>query len=649
MGLNNEPGARSPSKAAAPGSPKASFQHMTDDDAAHLFTLLSGGRDAEAERRARAHLATNPADDTAHFALGIVSYQRKDFPAAIGALRAAIDIKPSAAAWSNLGASYRAIGRLDEAAAAYKAALVLDPSFADAAANYANVLVDIGNYQAAETMARHAIAAGANSHHVHVALGNAQFRQGDLLAAAVSYQAALKLGFHVGALRNLASTLANLGRFQAAKEVYGAALAQRSDPELHSSLLICLNYDPETSPAALRAAYAAYDRTHALPLRSGAVAHANAPNPGRRLRIGYISPDLCNHVVAVFMLPVLARHDPALCDVYCFADVRHVDETSHKFQAIAKWVQITGLSDAAVAETIRAHEIDVLIDLAGHSPGNRQLVLAQSPAPVQLSYVIGTGTTTGLTAMDGLIADDDLLPEGVEAMISERPVRLDRPFLAYEPSPVMPDVGPLPAHRNGFVTFGYFGRPIRLNDGVVRVWSEILKACPGSRLWLDNKPFGAPSTQDDVRRRFAENGIGPERLALCCTPTHAGVLAAYNEIDIALDPFPHNAGTTTLEALWMGVPVLTLADRPPVGRLGASLLGALDLRGWIATGEMDYVAKAASAAHDLAGLAALRAGLRSRCDRSALRDVPDLTRALEKVYREAWQLWCTREQARASA
>jgi protein O-GlcNAc transferase len=622
---------------------------MMDSSSAQLFSLLSDGRSEEAEHLARRLLAENHADDMAQFALGIALYQRRDYPGAIAALRASIDIKPSVATWNNLGAAYRAVGKLVEASAAYQCALAIDPSFADAAANYANVLVDMGSYPEAETMARRAIAAGANSHHVYVALGNAQFRQGDLLAAAGSYQAALKLGVHIGALRNLASTLANLGRFQAAKEVYGAALAQRLDPELHSSLLICLNYDPETSATALRAAYAAYDRAHTAPLAPLGVTHHNTPLANRPLRIGYISPDFCNHVVAVFMLPVLAKHDRSHFEVYCFSDVRHIDETSRKFQAIAKWVPITGLSDENAARTIREHEIDVLIDLAGHSPGNRQLAFARKPAPVQLSYVIGTGTTTGVTAMDGLIADDALLPDGADSLISERPLRLGRPFVAYEPSPAMPAVGPLPAQRNGFVTFGYFGRPIRLNDGVIRVWSEILKACPGSRLWLDNKPFGAKSTQNDVHRRFAAHDIGPERLVLRNTPGHAAVLAAYNEIDIALDPFPHNAGTTSLEALWMGVPVLTLAHRPPVGRLGASLLGALDLRGWIAVTEQEYVTKAVSAARDLTGLADLRDGLRARCDQSALRDVGDLTRALEDLYRSSWQVWCERQQALSSA
>lgn len=624
------------------------FLHTTDNDAAQLYAHLSSARLEDAEALAEKCLAENRNLDTAHFALGIVRYQRQNYDGAVASLRDSIAVKPSVAAWNNLGAAYRATGKLLEASASYKCALALNPAFADAAANYANVLMDLGSYASAETMARRAISVGAHSYQVYVTLGNAQFRQGDLLEAAASFQKALEFGYNIGAARNLASTLANLGRLSDAKQVYNAALAVQPNPELHSSSLICLNYDPDTSEEALRAAYDKYETTYARPLAGLRRAHANRPAPDRPLRIGYVSPDLCNHVVAVFMLPVIGRHDRSAFEIYCYADVRHIDETSRKFQDMSRWLQTTGMTDEQLANRIAADEIDILVDLAGHSPENRQLLFARKPAPVQLSYVIGTGTTTGQTAIDGLIADADLLPPGSEQNISERPMRLGRPFVAYSPPPTMPEVGPLPALENGHVTFGYFGRPIRLNDRVVKVWSEVLHACPGSRLRLDNKPFGVPKTQDDVRRRFQAHGIAPDRLDLRDTPVHASVLAAYNEIDIALDPFPHNAGTTSLEALWMGAPVLTLADRPPVGRLGASLLGALDLRGWVAENEQAYVAKATHAANDLEGLGALRAGLRARCERSPLADVDDLTRAMEDLYRRCWHEWCATQHARTT-
>ncbi len=613
---------------------------MTDNDAARLSQSLRSGLMAEAEEMARRMLDEGRQPHFAHFALGIIAYRCSDFEGAVASLTRAIASGPTVAAWTNLGAAYRAMGRLSEAAAAYESALAIEPAFADAAANYANVHMDLGAYAAAERMARGAIANGANSVEVYVTLGNAQFRQGHLVEAARSYREALTRGSNATAIRNLGSTLANLGRFEEAKAVYAAALAQSPDPDLHSSYLICQTYDPALSAKDLRQASAAYERAYALPLRPPSPIYANSPDPGRRLRIGYVSPDLCNHVVAVFMLPILMRHDRNDFDVYCYADVRNVDDTSRKFQALSTWRQTIGYTDERLAAEIAADGIDILIDLAGHSPGNRQLVFARKPAPVQLSYVIGTGTTTGLTAIDGLIADAHLLPRGAEALISETPLDLGRPFVAYEPPPAMPAVGPLPALEAGHLTFGYFGRPIRLNDRVVRVWSEILHACPGSRLRLDNKPFGASGTQEEVRRRFAAHGITADRLELGDTPSHPAVLAAYNAIDIALDPFPHNAGTTSLEALWMGAPVLTLADRPPVGRLGESLLTALGLPDWVARSEAEYVAKAKAADADRPALARVRAALRARCEASALHDSDGLTRAMERLYRTAWQSWC---------
>lgn len=613
---------------------------MTDLHAAQLSHCLQNGRTAEAEGIAHRILTEGGDAHLAHFALGIVAYQRHDFEGAVAALKKAVDIQPTLAAWTNLGAAYRATGRLADASAAYQSALAINPNYADAAANYANVMMDRGAYAVAEQMARRAIANGANSVEVYVTLGNAQFRQGHLVEAAQSFQQALARGDNPTAVRNLGSALANLGRFKEAKAVYSAAIARRPDPELHSSFLICQTYDPELSGDDLREASALYNRLYAAALTPADPQHANDRDAGRRLRIGYVSPDLCNHVVSVFMLPVIAQHDRSAYEIYCYADVRNVDDTSRKYQALSHWRQTVGLTNERLAAQIAADRIDVLIDLAGHSPGNRQLVFARKPAPVQLSYVIGTGTTTGLTAIDGLIADRHLLPPGAERTISESPCDLGRPFVAYQPPATMPPVGPLPALRNGHLTFGYFGRPIRLNDHVVDVWSAILRACPGSRLRLDNKPFGAPATQEDVRRRFARHGIDASRLDLGDTPTHAGVLAAYNEIDIALDPFPHNAGTTSLEALWMGAPVLSLAARPPVGRLGESLLTAIGLADWVAPDAAAYVAKAAAAHADLQGLATIRASLRSRCATSPLADVTGLTRAMEAVYRRAWQRWC---------
>lgn len=292
------------------------------------------------------------------------------------------------------------------------------------------------------------------------------------------------------------------------------------------------------------------------------------------------------------------------------------------------------MTDAAVAAKIRADGIDVLVDMAGHTGGNRLLAFAHRPAPVQIESLLGLGTTTGMTAMDAFLADDILAPPGTETLFSERLIRLPRIPLVYDPPAGMPEVSPLPALTNGHITFGYFGRVQRLNERVLSVWAQILHAVPGSRLVLNNQPFGEDAFRALFRARFANLGIDPNRLSLVHTRPQPVTWAAYGGIDIALDPFPHNAGTTTIEALWLGVPVVTRADRPTVGRFGAAILHAIGLDDWITQTDETYVTRATEAANNPNALATLRTNLRARITASPLRDAPSLTRAIEATYRD---------------
>ena len=342
------------------------------------------------------------------------------------------------------------------------------------------------------------------------------------------------------------------------------------------------------------------------------------------------------------MLPILEAHDRSQVEIIAYAEVRSPDATSRRIMDIADaWVSTVGMSDDALATRIRADRIDILIDLAGHTTGNRLMAFARRPAPIQLTYFIGHGTTTGLSSIDGFISDAALTPEGCEPLFGERSiVRLDRAALAYVASPRMPAVVGPPALANGFVAFGYFGRSVRLNEGVIAAWSAILNAVSASRLTLNYASFGDPATAALFADRFGRYGVGRERLDLVFTSPQPTTWAAYGEIDIALDPFPHNAGTTTIEALWMGVPVLTMADRPSVGRMGAMILEPLGLSDWIAADTGAYVAKAVAAANDLPALAALRTGMRERFAASPLGDAPGLARSMERAYRSLWRRWC---------
>jgi predicted O-linked N-acetylglucosamine transferase (SPINDLY family) len=544
---------------------------------------------------------------------------------------------------SNLGAARRAQGDLVGAEAAYRAALQIDSRLQDAHGNLANLLSDQHRPTEAEAAVLEALAHGPPTANLMMTLGVARFQQGRLVAAADAFQRAMTFDpSHFEACRNLGSTLAALTQFEAAEQINRRALALRPDFAAgYSSLLFGLNYRPELSGEQIAAEFRGFDERYGRPLRTEHRAYPNVRDGNRRLRLGYVSPDFCNHVVASFMLPLLAAHDRSAFEIIAYAEVRHRDATSEKvIGQVDRWVSTVGASDAAVVAKMRADGVDILVDLAGHTSGNRLLALARRPAPVQLTYFVGHGYTTGLSAFDGFIADAALAPPGSEGLFSEPIKRLDRIPLVYAPPPAAPEVGPPPALRNGYVTFGHFGRPIRLNGRVIAAWAAILNAVPGSRLTLNNAPFGDPATAALFAAQFDRHGVARERLEMVYTRPQTRTWAAYGDIDIALDPFPHNAGTTTIEALWMGAPVLSLADRPSVGRFGAMILGALGLDDWVAPDVEAYVDKAVRAAGDLERLSALRAGLRGRFVASPLSDAAGLARAMERLYRQAWRDWC---------
>jgi len=440
----------------------------------------------------------------------------------------------------------------------------------------------------------------------------------------------------------LAIILVREGRMDEAREALRKVVERY--PHLavpHSNLLFCLNYDMTLTPEQLFAEYQRYDERHGRPYLPQPLQHGNSRDPARRLKVGYVSADFCRHVVPMFFEPLLRGHDREAVEVYLYAEVSVPDQVSQRLREQADhWRVIVGKSDDDVAAMIRTDGIDILVDLSGHTAGNRLGVFARKPAPVQFSYLIGAGYTTGLSAIDGFFADAEMVPPGYEHLFSERIMRLGRSPLAYQPPDDVPAIGPLPALRNGHVTFGCFSRAVRINDRVVALWAQLLQHVPASRLVLNNRPFVDAATRQFFAERFAAHGIAAERLDLIFTSPQAKTWEYYNEIDIALDPFPHNAGTTTIEALWMGVPVLSRSDRPSVGRFGASILGALGMSDWVAPDDAGFIAAGVAKAGDLAALAQLRAGLRQRFEASPMRDGAGLARAIEAGYRQLWREWC---------
>ncbi len=363
-----------------------------------------------------------------------------------------------------------------------------------------------------------------------------------------------------------------------------------------------------------------------------------------------MSPNLFRHSVAHFLLPVLRAHDRQHVEVFCYSNSIIVDDTTRALQAASEqWRTILGASDEEVAAQIRADSIDILVDLAGHTGDGRLLTFARRPAPIQVAW-LGYPQTTGLSAMDYRLSDAVVEPPGeADGLSAETIVRLPRGFHCFgRPGESGPgddcdgdalEVGPLPALANGFVTFGSFNTVQKMPPSLVAMWAQVLHRVPGSRLLLKSLPDAVIA--DRYQDLFAGQGIDPERIEfLHWTPSRPEHLRLYNRMDVALDTFPYHGTTTTCEALWMGVPVLSLCGDAHVSRVGASLLTQVSLAEWIADDADSYVEKAARHAADLSGLARLRARLRGTMRGSALCDAPRFTRDLEAAYRTMWRAWC---------
>ncbi|MEL3889762.1 tetratricopeptide repeat protein [Ferrovibrio sp. MS7] len=610
----------------------------------HAAVLRALGRLKDAEAANRRAIALKEDFPEGHQNLGNTLRDLGRHAEAEVAFRRAVELKPNFSdAWLSLGRLLQLVGRLADSEVAFRKVIELKPDFADVHSDLGNSLMGLDRLTEAEASFRQALALKPNSHEASVNLAALLLRAGRPNDAEIFARRALALkpDLHQG-FNNLAIALEDQGRLDEASGVFRQVLKLKPDyASGHSSLLFCLNYRHDLSAEEIAEEYRTWDKTHARPLLPRPLRHANSPEAGRKLKIGYVSPDFRQHAVALFFEPVLEAHDREQVEIYLYGEVSNPDAVTQRLKSKADhWRSTVGLSDDRMAALIRQDGIDVLIDLAGHTAGNRLLVFARKPAPVQFSYLIGHGTTTGLSAIDGFISDDFMVPEGFEHLFSEKIIRIPRSPLVYRPPEHMPDVGPLPAKQCGKLRFGCFSRTVRINEDVIAIWAELLNRIPDATLVLNSKPFAEKFTRQMFEERFATHGIGPERLELIYTQPQPKTWAHYNEIDIALDPFPHNAGTTTIEALWMGVPVLSLAARPSVGRFGASILGALGMSDWVAADPDEYLDIAERWAKDIDGLAKLRAGLRDRFEASAMRDAPGLARAIETAYRQLWNDWC---------
>jgi predicted O-linked N-acetylglucosamine transferase (SPINDLY family) len=593
----------------------------------------------------RRALMKRPDYAEAHNNLGSALLEQRRPAEAAECCRQALRLRPNfPQAQSNLGAALRNLGQFDAAAECFRQALAVWPESPDAHHDLGSALREMRRPADAVECFRQALALRPNYPEAHHNLGIALRDLARPSEAAECFRRALALRPDLTeALISLGLTVQELGQPAEATECFRRALAQRpQSTAAHDGLLMSLHYRADITLTELVAAHAEYDHIHAAPLRTEWRPHANDRDPDRPLRLGFVSADLGRHPVGFFLVravEALARRAVALV---CYSSrMRPADDVTARFQAASVWRDVTGLSDDRLAELVRADGIDVLIDLAGHTAGNRLLAFARKPAPVQATW-LGYEGATGLEATDYLIADERLVPSGTESEYRARVLRLQGGYACYDPPSDAPEPGPLPALASGRVTFGCFNNPAKLSPPALAAFAEVLRRVPDVRLVLQFRGLDEPATVEQFRGHFAVLQVDPARVEMRGRSSYAEYLAAYRGIDIALDPFPFNGGATTCDALWMGVPVVTLPGATFASRHGLSHLTGVGLGDELVAHDVDeYAARAVNLARDLDRLARLRAELREKMARSPLCNGDRLAAELLAALRTAWRAWTT--------
>jgi predicted O-linked N-acetylglucosamine transferase (SPINDLY family) len=580
-------------------------------------------------------LQQDPHSFQAHSLLGIAYQASINHSAAIDHFRAALKLQSN---WSEgfelLGRSEAAIGKHEQAVQAFTEAVRLRPDRAEARNNVGTVLRSLGRFGEAIEHLRQAVQLRPDQAEIHSNLAGALLDDGQTFEAVAGFERAIALQpriamFHQG----LGHALLRLGKHSAAIDQFRTAITL--DPAQHqtrSSLLLCLHYldSANEDPQALFQEHLEFDRQHfrnAAPL----LTERNVTASTRRLRVGYISADFRTHSVAAFIEPILSHHDRIRFEIFCYADVARGDQTTERLQSYAShWRSVIGRSDDQVAQQIAADQIDILVDLSGHSGGGRLGVFVRKPAPVQVTY-LGYPDTTGLAAMDYRLSDSVADPPGEsDRRCVEKLVRIDPTFLCFQPPDNAPEVSPPPCRQSGHITFGSFNNLAKISNGTISLWAGAMRAVPGSRLLVKSRGLQQPAAAELLIAGFAEQGIEADRLSFIGQDQSVrDHLARYGQVDIALDTFPYNGTTTTCEALWMGVPVITLAGRTHAARVGASILSSIGRERWVADCPDSYTKIAINLSRNLTQLTEERTALRANISSSPITNATAFTRQLE--------------------
>lgn len=646
--------------------------------------LHQAGKFDEAEAIYREVLAgeddtTDAQTDAWHF-LGLIMQQRGQFDQAIEFIERAILADPTRSTfYYNLGATFMAVEDLSSAAEAYDKACQLKPDWLDALVSLGTIQGQLGKYPPAETtlrqalqidpdnveamisltavleglgqsadaeeLGRQAVALRLTSPQAWSNLGNALNSQGKLPGklneAEEAFRHALSIDPSYNTARfNLGNVLNDQWRNSQALACFREVIER--DPIYFfawQNLLLNLLYSPVETEQSI------FETHKSWAEKFGSVAEVSQPadrDSSKRLKIGYVSPDFRTHSVAYFLKPLIAAHDRKAFEIYAYSNVRREDDTTSWFKDnVDHWRDVTTLSDAAAASLIQQDQIDILVDLAGHSANNRLGIFASKPSPVQISW-LGYPATTGLPQIEHRLTDEIADPSGdADKNHSEQLIRLEGGFHCYQMPEEVPNVGSLPALDNGFVTFGSFNHISKISPRVIETWSEILASVPNSKLLLKGGMLDYEVVRGKLQEAFEQNKIAADRIVLKgWIARDDDPLELYNSVDICLDPFPYNGTTTTFEALSMGVPVITLLGARHSGRVGASIMSHLGRPEWITDTRQSYKALAGSLAGDLSALQNIRQQLRSELLNSTLSDAARFAAKIETVCTEIYRDFC---------
>jgi predicted O-linked N-acetylglucosamine transferase (SPINDLY family) len=579
-----------------------------------LFRMLGTvqaavGLMAEAEWSLERAVDLAPGDAVTYRLLGSVMQLQQKIDDAEAYFRLSLGIHDLSETRQLLVKLYHDVNRLSEAKSEVLALLEKEPDNIDALCELGEILLACTRYSEAEVIFRRSV-------------------EIDTLSAKTQYSLGKCLAF-IGELRDA------LGLFRRALD------RDPGSSQAHSAILFLMNYIPEVTSDEILLEGQQWWRRHGAPrLRSAPPLELHSFDPERKLRIGYVSPDLARHPVGFFLAGVLPSHDRQRFEVFCYSDLTMVDDlTEHLQQHSDHWLATAGYSDEALFRIIRKDRIDILVDLSGHCGRNRLTLFAMRPAPIQATWAGYVGTT-GLQTMDYLISDRQESPEWADDQACEEIIRLPDAFICWHPPPHSPDPTALPAMISRRVTFGCFNSVVKINSEVVSLWARILQQLPDSIILLKTREFASTDIRNRIAGLFSENGISLHRLVMEEGSNQLGMLEAYSRVDIALDPFPYTGGTTTIEALWMGVPVVTKPGKRFCSRHSLSYLSTICLTSCVATSDDDYVAIALRLAGDLGELSSVRSGLRARMLNSPLLDAVKFTKNLEDAFGTMWRATC---------